>query len=105
MRRVGIPRRLFLLTSPIEGLKVTAAIVQVCGCSQAKAILSLVSDSYHTWAFVFGKRAEMRVMRVGRTIDRAVWLAKRGGECQRLDPEIMAGISFLQNQNLYCCTL
>lgn len=66
MRRVGIPRRLFLLTSPIEGLKVTAAIVQVCGCSQAKAILSLVSDSYHTWAFVFGKRAEMRVMRVGR---------------------------------------
>lgn len=43
-------------------------------------------------SFVSEKEAEMRVMRVGRTIDRAVWLAKRGGECQKLDPEIMAGI-------------
>lgn len=34
------------------------------------------------------EEVEMRVMQVGRTIDRAVWLAKRGGECQKLDPEI-----------------
>jgi hypothetical protein len=51
---------------------------------------------------VFGKKAEMRVMRVGRTFDRAVWLAKRGGECQKLDPETMAGI---QPKSLRCCVL
>ena len=49
---------------------------------------------------VAGKGVEMRVMRVGRTIDRAVWLAKRGGECQKFDPETVAGINPLQMQNL-----
>jgi hypothetical protein len=52
--------------------------------------------SNHILAGVPGKEVEMRVMRVGRTIDRAVWLAKRGGECQKLDPEIMAGIQSCQ---------
>ncbi|KAG0631247.1 hypothetical protein M758_1G238000 [Ceratodon purpureus] len=53
-------------------------------------------------AGVSGKGVEMRVMRVGRTIDRAVWLAKHGGECQKLDPEIMAGI---QSCKCKICTI
>lgn len=42
----------------------------------------------------FSEEAEMRVMREGRTIDRAVWLAKRGGGGNKLilGPWLAAGL-------------
>lgn len=76
----------------VKDLKIKTVIVVVCCCSQSELVQGLILGSYQILAGGSGKEVEMRVMRVGRTIDRAVWLAKRGGECQKFDPEIMAGI-------------
>jgi hypothetical protein len=89
-------REFFLNNSLSKGLEATAGVVGACDCSQVEVVQGLDLGSNHILAGVPGKEVEMRVMRVGRTIDRAVWLAKRGGECQKLDPEIMAGIQSCQ---------
>lgn len=47
----------------------------------------------------------MRVMREGKTIDRAVWLAKRGGPCKepdRLRSECLS-LNFVSFYLIYFC--
>lgn len=106
MPRGDILSDVFLNICYSKGLNAKAAIVLARSCRQAKAERAEALECCRLLsASVSEKEAEMRVMRVGRTIDRAVWLAKRGGECQKLDPETMAGIQPLHIQNLCCCVL
>lgn len=95
-------REIFLKSSRSEGARAEAEVARACHWRQIKVVQGLVLGCSHFLVGVSGKEVEMRVMRVGRTIDRAVWLAKRGGECQKLDPEIMAGI---QSCKCKICTI
>jgi len=104
MLRGEIVSGVFLTICHNKGLNNATKAAIVLLAWNCEAVRDAVLECYRflSASFISGKEAEMRVMRVGRSIDRAVWLAKRGGECQKLDPETMAGI---QPKNLCCSVL
>lgn len=98
----GIVRDVFFTACCNKGLDAEVGIVLAWDCSDAVAVRGSVFEGDRMLVGVSVKGVEMRVMQVGRSIDRAVWLAKRGGECQKFDPERMAGIRPLQVETLWC---